>query len=451
MNSGCYRKETHITIIGGGVAGLSAAYYARKNNLNFTLYESSCKIGGNCSTFKSGRHYFDSGAHRFHDKDPVITQEVLKLMPSAMKRVSLESNIFHDNCLLRFPLSPPDMLKNFGPSFFLKALLDIIKGKIIHWKPATFEEHAVNAYGRMVAGCFLLNYSEKLWGVPCSQLSPDASGERLKGLNLITFILNTVSASFRKKNHMEGDFYYPDQGIAGIPEELASYSGPDSIRLNSRITAVHHDGKRITGVEINGEGPVETDEVISTIPISHLVRMFRPLLPDDVMERSDGLQYRHMRLAAFIIARDVVLRSATMYFPDSRFMFTRLYEPKNRSIRLSPPGQSSIVAEVPCCETDNVWCMDDVLFLAAVRKQIVGTGLIQNSEIIGCSSEKMEYAYPVLETGYKEKLAAVKEALSVFENLELSGRNGKFEYSWIHNMMRYGKEIVENYLGKNMA
>jgi protoporphyrinogen oxidase len=136
---------------------------------------------------------------------------------------------------------------------------------------------------------------------------------------------------------------------------------------------------------------------------------------------------------------------ATVYFPDAAIPFTRIYEPKNRSIYMSPAGKTSLVTEIPCQHGDRVWCMKDNDLVQLILTCLVQMGLINKTEIIDALVYRLNYAYPVLEIDYEENIHKIITYLKGFNNLKLTGRNARFMYSWIHDMMRSGKEIIQEY------
>ncbi|MCK4836893.1 MAG: NAD(P)-binding protein, partial [Candidatus Aminicenantes bacterium] len=236
-----------LVILGGGPGGLAVGYYAKKNKIPFVICEAESRTGGNCVTLRHGEFLFDSGAHRFHDKIPGITREIKALMGDDIVKIDVPSQIYFKNKLVDFPLSPLNLLKNLGLFTFIKAGLEVLVSKLKKKNgEKNFETFALRTYGRTIANLFLLNYSEKLWGAPCNQLSPNVSGKRMKGLDLKTFLKEAVMGRKAKTEHLDGAFYYPrETGIGAITERLEQFCGQDNIRLNFKVTKIFHDHKEI--------------------------------------------------------------------------------------------------------------------------------------------------------------------------------------------------------------
>jgi len=441
-------QENDVIVLGGGMAGLAAAYYLRKKGAGAVVVEENPSIGGNCRTFERGGFYFDSGAHRFHDRNEEVTREIIELMGNRIRKIYAPSMIFDSNNFLNFPIQLSDILGKMPPFLTARAGLSLVYERLFRKNKGSFYDFAVKSYGRVMAERYLLNYSEKLWGRECKMLSPAIAGKRLKGINLLTVLKSFFSEKSARRSHFEGDFYYPEGGIKRISEKLAASIGPENIRLNCRVTSVAHSGSRITGVQINGRENLSGSCFVSTLPVSGLIGMLEPRPPGDVMSAAAGLYFRNIRLAAFAVKTDSINNCATMYFPDRKYPFTRVYEPKNRHEKMSPKGSTMLVAEVPCFDGDKYWVREDAEFLVEIRKILVGTGIAREKDITASYSERMKDAYPVLEKGYEEKTKFVLAYLKNFENIYLSGRNGLFKYSWIHDMFETGRLIAESILSK---
>jgi protoporphyrinogen oxidase len=442
------KYEKNVLILGGGMSGLSVAYYLKLNDIPLTVFDALDKPGGNCRTINIDEFMFDTGAHRIHDKDKEITKQVKNLLGAKLKRINAPSKIFDNGRFLSFPLEFQDVFSIMDKCFTIRACIDIIKSRRHKGLSSDFESFAVFSYGRSMAERFLLNYSRKLWGVPCNMLSTEVSGERLKSMTFITLLQNFISRRYAENKHYEGEFYYPDRGIGQLSEAMAQFIGFENIRLNSGVTDIIHNGKRIEAIMIDGHNSININQIISTLAITNFITMMRPAPPQDILNKAKSLKFRNIRLAVFFIRSERINNAATIYFPADRFIFTRGYEPKNRSMSMSPHGMTSFVLEVPCFEHEWEWNADHNDFMKKIREQIIGTSLIRDKDIIGCTDERIVNAYPVLEKEYKEKVLSIFEYLSRFQNLEVFGRIGLFKYLWIHNLLREGQDIARRVAGK---
>ena len=442
-----------MIILGGGIAGLSVGYYARKKALPFTICEGDDRLGGNTVTFRHGDFLFDSGAHRVHDRNPAVTEEIKGMLGEDLKRVDVPSQIYWRGKFVDFPLSPLNLMKNLGFGGLRKAVVDMARGRLSpSGSLGTFEDYALKTYGRHIAEAFLLNYSEKLWGLPCRRLAASIAGKRLKGLDLRTFLVEALLGRMAKVDHLEGSsFYYPTGGIGKITEAMARFCEGSNVLLSSKVTRIFATSGKIGAVEINGRESIETTSktVVSTLPLTTLVEIMRPSPPEQILSLTRGMRFRSLILVVFFLDRRSVTANATVYFPDKKFPFTRVYEPRNRDGSMSPPEKTSLVAEIPCQEGDESWKMRDGEMIRLVRSCFLEIGWIREEEIVDTEVKRLPNAYPVLEAGVEEKVRTIATFLAPLENLRLGGRNGKFRYSWIHDIMQSGREMVDTLCEEN--
>lgn len=442
------KKTQHITILGAGIGGLAVGYYAKINKVPFSMYEAKDVMGGNCITFQWDDFMFDSGAHRFHDKDEEITKQIKNLMGNDLCKINIPSQIYSQGVFIDFPLSFFNLLVKLGPGIFIKTVFELIRLRLQDENCiANFEDFALRTYGCAIARRFLLNYSEKLWGTSCSQLSPCVSGKRMRGLNLKTFLRESIMSKQATVRHLDGAFYYPRFGIGAIADTLGQFCGGDNIRLDSKVTRIFHNHKFIEAVEINGKEKINiVDQLVSTLPVDSMLKIMNPSPPKAILELAEKLRYRDLILLTVFLNKKMISRFATVYFPDSQYPFTRISEPKNRSAHMGPGKKTSLVIEIPCFRSDDIWSFDDVKLKQLVFPYLKEIGWVTEKDIIGLAVRRLYCAYPVLSKDFTEDMDIINEYLANFSNLKLSGRSGKFLYVHIHDLLRFGKEIVETYI-----
>jgi protoporphyrinogen oxidase len=432
-----------LLILGGGPAGLAAGHFASKAGLDFQILEAAPRTGGNAVTFVENGLRFDSGAHRLHDRDPAMTQVVKELLGADLLECSIPSQIYHHGRFVDFPLSPLNLCRALGLRGSARAALKFLTARLTHRGDGdTFEHHAVRAYGSDIAGRFLLGYSEKLWGLPGSQLCPSISGKRLKGLNLRTFLLETFQGRRAKSEHLDGRFYYPRLGFGMIAESLAASCGAERVRVNARVTGLRHDGRRIEAVEVNGSEIIPAAQVICTLPLPVTAGLLASALPQSVVEDVASLRFRNVVLVGLFLRRASATQVGSIYFPDPDFPMTRVFEPRNRSAEMAPPGRTMLVAEIPCDPADAVWQQPEEDLVSLVADKLRGCGWFRDDEVEGGCVKRLPAAYPVLAAGVQGRVRRVIDGLAVFENLTLLGRNGEFRYTHVHDMLRFGHDAI---------
>ena len=431
-----------ITIIGAGPAGMSVAYYCNKNNIPFELFESDSNVGGNCRTFDFNGFKFDSGAHRFHDKDKQSTELVKSLLKKNLKLINVPSQIYINKKFVNFPLSPLNIIQFIGFFEFLKEAMKLISIRFKNNSIKNFYDFAIKQYGEKIAHMFLINYSEKLWGLPASELSTQISGNRLKGLDIKSLIFELFNMNQYRSSHLDGTFYYPLYGIGTIFENMKEEIGSEQFFLKNKITSIAHNKNLITSIDINNQQSKNINYLVSSLPINVIIRLLTPKAPKKIIDLADSIQFRELILVVFTIDKKNINKNGSMYFPSKDYIFTRIYEPKNRSSKMSPENQTSLVVEIPCKKNDDIWLSDKEIIIDEVKNQLIEIGFFKNIDIIDTTIQKIYNAYPILECDYIKKINYLNAYLSKFKNLIINGRSGKFKYEHIHDHIKEGENIV---------
>lgn len=441
-----------LTILGGGPAGLAAAYYARRAGLDLTVYEAGPEAGGNCRTLRHGDFLFDTGAHRLHDKDPRVTADIRHLLGDDLLEVHARSQISWRGEWIDFPLSPYDLASKLPARTLLRIAGENVRQRLSPAAPAaSFRDHAVSSYGETLAEMFLLGYSRKLWGEDTARLSPAVAGSRLRHLDLRTFLVEALRGKREKTEHLDGSFYYPRHGIGSIFDRVQEEIGPARIRLGARVTGLAHARGRITSLEINGRETASPGTVVSSLPLPLMLRLLRPAPPAELLEIAGSMRYRHLVLGVFLLDRDRLTSNASLYFPDPSVPFTRIYESKNRSADMAPAGRTSIVLEIPCQREDAWWTMPEEELRGSLQHELRRLELVGGPEVLDFRSYRVPFAYPILETGFEERSQRLLAHLERFDNLHMVGRSALFRYTHIHDMFRMGRELVEEIAGEGAA
>jgi protoporphyrinogen oxidase len=230
------KNENNIDIVGGGPAGLSVGYFAKKEGLEVKIYEASGTVGGNCKTIIDGEFRYDSGAHRLHDKSEYVTNEIKLLLGDKLKRVTSPSKIYYKGTFFNFPISVSDLIYKLDLSLLIKIIYDNILLRLRKRpSPKSFKQVAYQSYGKTISKMFLISYTEKLWGDDADNLDPTISGGRLKVLNLRSLMKDLFAIKKTDSDHLEGAFYYPELGFGEIFNALGAKIGPANIFLNKKV------------------------------------------------------------------------------------------------------------------------------------------------------------------------------------------------------------------------
>ena len=432
-----------LTVLGGGPAGLATGLYGRRAGLDVRLLEANDTVGGNARTLQLGPFRYDTGAHRFHDKNAEITTDLLQLLGDDLRRVDAPSQICWRGKRIDFPLAPYDLLRKLPLSLLARISREQFTIPRYSEDADHFEEMALDSYGDTLANLFLLHSTEKLWGTDASTLSPSVAGDRLEGLDLKTFLLEAFGGQKDKARHLDGSFYYPRHGYGQIAEATADALGREHIRTGTRITALHHAGDRLTHVTINDDETVPAKRIVSTLPLTLLIRLLTPAAPDEIQQIADSMRFRHLRLAVLGLDTPRLTPNASLYFPSRDVPFTRLYEPKNRSPDMAPDDQTVVVLELPCHRDDDAWTQSADALRASAQTLLADQGLTDGADIVAFADRTVPFAYPILEVGSEQKAERLRTYLDRFANLHLLGRSADFQYTHVHNLYARAKALTQ--------
>ena len=437
---------SELTILGGGPAGLGVAFYAQRAAIPFTLFEKSTDLGGMCRTLRHGDHLYDCGAHRFHDQDAEITRDVLDLMGDEMLAVHAPSMIWDRGRFVDFPPTPLNAIVSTGPIEAMRIGVELLRARLKPRECISFEDFAVSQFGETLARRIVLNYSEKLWGLPAAQLSPDIATRRLKGMTLRSLFFELMLPG-KKTTHIDGAFLYPRGGYGRIAQKLEGTLPPRSLRRAHEIVRLQCQDGAISQIHFaNGEVVEPRGQVVSTLPLTVLVKFLGDQTSAEAQQAAGRLKFRQIRIIFLRLKRPSLSANASIYIPDPEFCISRLYEPRNRSAAMAPADETSIVVEVPCFLDDPVQLMSNEYLAERVMTELVALKLVNRADVVEWKHHFLANAYPVYSTGYSNEIRIITESLARISNLTMLGRAGLFFYGHLHDQLRMAKDCVAAYL-----
>ena len=444
MSTTTNAPDTPITVLGAGPAGLATGLYARRRGLSVQLLEAADAVGGNARTLRLGPFRYDTGAHRFHDKNDAVTADVKALLGNNLRRVDAPSQICWRGRRIDFPLAPYDLLRKLPLSLLAQISWEQLSIPRLSENADHFREMALQSYGPTLANLFLLNYTEKLWGADADRLSPSVAGDRLEGLDLKTFFLEAFGGAKDKARHLDGSFYYPKHGYGQIAEATADALGRERIRTGARITRIAHDGPRIQQVTVNEAESIDVTTVVSTLPLTIVLRLLDPPPPDTIQALAESIRFRHLRLVVLGLDRPRLTPNASLYFPARSIPFTRLYEPKNRSPDMAPDDQTVVVLELPCHPGSADWDRPHAALQTDALDLLKSQNLIEEDDtVVASDHHDVPFAYPILEVGTRAKVERLQAYLDRFENLHRLGRSADFTYTHVHNLYAQARTLTK--------
>jgi len=447
-------------IMGAGPAGLATGLALTRAGWFVHVIEQAAVVGGLARTLEHDGFRFDIGGHRWFTKKDYLNFFLVELLADEMVMVDRVSRIFFDGTYVDYPLRAGNVLSRIGPVTSAKAIGDFVlskAGQRINSKPVVSMEDAyVAQFGRTLYELFFRNYSEKVWGEQCSQLSGDWVSQRSKGMSLLTTIKDAFKRSDGQVESLVDRFMYPALGFGRISERMAEdiESGGGRVDLGWRVMRANHEGGRLTSLTISDGGrerEVSGDVFVSSIPMTELAQCLAPTAPAAVVEASKTLSYRDLITVHLMLDRPQVTNDTWVYVHDPAVSFARLHEPRNWSPDMAPEGKTSLVLELFCEAGDGLWQRSDADLVDLCVKDLVDRlHFFERREVLGGFAVRSRDAYPRYGLGYKDAVASIKGCLGSLENLSIVGRGGTFRYNNTDHAIETGLLAARNILGEDV-
>ncbi|MEI8176900.1 MAG: FAD-dependent oxidoreductase, partial [Candidatus Omnitrophota bacterium] len=418
------------------------------------MIEKDAVVGGLSKTIRRGDFFTDIGGHRFFSQNQYLYDMIADLLGERWVKVERLSRFYVEKKFFLYPVNLREVWAKMGTRRVSKIVSHYLFEKArktfspIH--PVSFEEKVVSSFGRELAQMLMLDYTEKVWGLPCSGISSDWVDQRIKNLSLREIVLNAVKRRPNAPKTLVHQFFYPERGIGDIFETMRDrvLAGSGSrILFESRPLRLEHDGSVIRKAIIQRADEVveiTPGQLLASIPITEVISLLTPRAPEEIRRHADALRFR-AHLSLFITLKRASASAAQwLYFPEKRVPFGRIMEPRNWSRLLSPSGTTSLLVEFFCWEGDELWKKDATGLLALALPTLTEIGFIAPGEIIDTYVHREPSAYPVYGLGYQEHLTAVKKYLAQFKNLQLIGRSGRFRYNNMDHAIETGILAARN-------
>lgn len=437
-----------VAIIGAGPAGLTAAYLLGKSGVPVQVFEKDpTYVGGISRTESYKGFHFDIGGHRFFSKSQEVEDFWTEILGDELLERPRSSRIFYNKNFFSYPLVAMEALFKLGVFQSALCVLSYLQAKAFPIKnPQNFEDWVTNQFGKRLFNIFFKTYTEKVWGIPCNQISADWAAQRIKGLSLSSAIWNAIFANQNKNK--KGDaliktlidsFRYPKTGPGRMWEVCAEKSkalgvnitmnlGVQKIEKSGETWDIHtSDGKQVGGFS----------HVLSSAPMRELIPNILPQMPTKSLTAASKLSYRDF-LTVVLICRDKDAFSDNwIYIHDPSVQVGRIQNFKSWSPYMVPdPSMACYGLEYFCFEGDGLWDSSDADLIALGKKEIAQIGLTEPDAVLDGYVVRQPKAYPVYDHEYKDHLATIREDLNAYAGLSLIGRNGMHKYNnQDHSMM----------------
>jgi len=318
-----------------------------------------------------------------------------------------------------------------------------------------FEQWVSNRFGKRLYRIFFKTYTEKLWGMPCTEIRAEWAAQRIQGLSLAKAILNAAALQRRSDSikSLINEFQYPRLGPGQMWEETAKRIEAlgSEVLMRHDVTRLEMKDGRIVAARAQtpvGERRIEAEHFISTMPVRHLVRSIDPAPPESIRTAGESLNYRDFLTVALMISQDNIFPDNWIYIHTPGVKVGRIQNFNNWSQAMVPtPGTTCLGMEYFCFEGDGLWTSADADLVALASKEIGELGLIDPSKIRDGCVVRMPKAYPVYDSTYAEHLGTLRSFIDQIPNLHTVGRNGMHKYNNQDHSMFTAMMAVANMKG----
>jgi len=431
--------KPHTLIIGAGPAGLTAAFELARQGITGVIVEADEQVGGIARTVEREGYRFDIGGHRFFTKVGEIDKLWDEMLGEPMLLRPRMSRIYYGRKFYDYPLRASNALKNMGIINASLCMLSYLKARVLPIpNPVNFEQWVTNKFGARLYRMFFKSYTEKVWGIPCTEIGADWAAQRIKGLSLYEAVRNAIFGQRRGKTvkTLIDEFKYPRLGPGQLWENCAATLQKKGwqILLRTKVVGTERSGDRITRVTVQStDGHTQTFEpghVLSSMPLRHLVEQMQPAPPPEVVQAARALTYRDFLTVALVLDAPELWPDNWIYIHSPEVRVGRIQNFKNWSPHLVPDASKTCLGlEYFVNEGDDLWRMPDADLVALGYAELTRIGL-GDAPLVKGYVVRMPKAYPVYHTGYTEQLAIIREWLQQnLANLNCIGRNGQHRYN----------------------
>ncbi|MGH9243114.1 MAG: NAD(P)/FAD-dependent oxidoreductase [Acidimicrobiales bacterium] len=443
-----------IVIIGAGPAGLTAAYRLIKRGITSTVLEADTVVGGIARTVEREGWRFDIGGHRFFTKAAPVEALWEELLPGDdfMTRPRL-SRIYYRRRFFDYPLRAANALRNLG---LLEAVRCLASYLWVRLRPpddqSTFEGWVAARFGWRLYRIFFKTYTEKVWGVPATEIRADWAAQRIKNLSLGKAIVNAL---LPRRNQtaiasLIEEFRYPKLGPGMMWErchELVEAAGSKVI-LDAPVVALEHtDGRVHTVVARTGDSlsRFPADHVVSSMPINGLVAAMVPPPPAHVVAAGRALRHRDFLTVALVVPHRYAFPDNWIYIHAPDVQVGRVQNFGAWSPHMVRDGRTCLGLEYFVSEGDELWSAPDDELVRLGTDELDRLGLVPGSAVEAGYVVRMPKAYPVYDADYAANVAILRGWLAgQATNVHPVGRNGMHRYNNQDHSMVTAMLTVEN-------
>jgi protoporphyrinogen oxidase len=457
------RQNRQVVIVGGGPAGLTGAYELSRAGMPSIVLEQDSTVGGISKTVNYKNYLFDIGGHRFFTKVDSVEEMWRRVLGDNFLSCNRLSRIYYNNAYFSYPLRPMNALFGLGIWNSIRIALSYLHSQCFPLKNEdTLEQWVSNRFGKRLYEIFFKTYTEKVWGMPCSEIRAEWAAQRIKGLSLVTAIINALIKNGGRHSNKSSvittlidHFNYPKFGPGMLWQMVADtvQASGSQVKLGCEVDGILWSANKVEALEVKQNGRSEVvsgTDFISSMPIREAILKFKPALPEEVLEAAQSLKYRDFLTVALIINQSALFPDNWIYIHNPDVKVGRIQNYKNWSPFMVPdPAKTCLGLEYFCFQGDDLWTSSDNKLIQLAKEELQALGLASPSDVVDGTVVRMPYAYPIYDSTYKASLSLIRNYLSRFDNFQLVGRCGMHKYNNQDHSMLTAMLAAKNILGEN--
>ncbi|MBW4526662.1 MAG: FAD-dependent oxidoreductase [Phormidium tanganyikae FI6-MK23] len=447
-------SEQPIYILGAGPAGLAAAHHLTQQGYPVVVVEREGRVGGFSKSIEYQGFILDYGPHRFYTKLEPVLKLWNQVLGNEQVTVDRLTRIYYGKKYFNYPLKAAETLSALGIIESLKIITSYFQSRLFPIQhPKNFAQWVTARFGQRLFEIFFEAYTEKLWGIPCTEISADWAAQRIKGLSLLKAIRNAVLGSDGKVKTLIDQFQFPRLGSGQLYEKIADHlqAHNQSLLLNTEVVQLHHSGDQVAQITLRDcktqeEFTVDCGGVISSVPISFLIgKMISPQPNQQVISAARSLKFRNTVLVYLIVEGNNLFPDNWLYINEPSVEVGRVTNFANWSPEMLPnPHQTPLCCEYWCNTDDPMWQEPEANLVQLAENELKRIGLLHYEKVSSGFVIRLPRTYPVYTGDYQAALAEIQGYLHNFQNLQLVGRYGAFKYNNQDHSLLMGILAAEN-------
>ncbi|MHB2149554.1 FAD-dependent oxidoreductase [Calditrichota bacterium LG25] len=451
------QKNYEYCILGTGPAGLGTALELVKNGLyNGIVIDKNDRVGGLARTIEFEGARYDIGPHRFFTKKREINKIWHEILGRDFIPVNRLTRIYYKNKFFNYPIKLFDTLTKLGLVESTHAIVSfgIAKFKLSKKNIETFEDWISDKFGNKLYKTFFKTYTEKVWGIPCDEISAEWAAQRIKGLDIIEVLKNAIIYSNKNKpKTLVEQFDYPILGAGQMYEVMAERiveNGVD-LQLESKVIKIKRTNDKIESIifEDRNKNKIEIKAkfFFNSIPLTHFFKLLEPLESEKILHACNSLYYRDHITVNITLKEKNIFTDQWIYVHDPEVKMARIANYKNFSKKMiNNENYTNLSIEYFVFKEDELWKMPDKELIDLAEEELFKLKLIKKNRIISSFVVRETESYPTYYLGFKKYYNILKNRMDDYKNIYPIGRGGLYKYNNQDHSMYSGILAAKNYI-----